>query len=152
ESNREKGISLYLHLPFCESLCTYCGCNTRITKNHKVEEGYIAALLAEWQLYKDRFKEKPLISELHLGGSTPTFFSPANLQLFLKFLFRDTILHPSHFFMFEYLPNITTPEHLQALYIHGFSWLSFGIQDLDQKVQSAIDRVQPFVNVQAVTE
>lgn len=152
ESNREKGISLYLHLPFCESLCTYCGCNTRITKNHKVEEGYIAALLAEWQLYKDRFKEKPLIRELHLGGGTPTFFSPANLQLLLKGLLRDTVLHPSHDFSFEGHPNNTTPEHLQALYDLGFSRVSFGIQDLDPKVQTAIHRVQPFENVQAVTE
>src|SRR5215218_8798927 len=74
ESNAEKGISLYLHLPFCEALCTYCGCNTRITKNHGVESGYIRALLAEWQFYVGSFGERPLIRELHLGGGTPTFF------------------------------------------------------------------------------
>src|SRR4051812_3720830 len=69
------GISIYIHLPFCESLCTYCGCNTRITKNHKVEEPYIAAVLKEWQLYLQLFEQRPVIRELHLGGGTPTFFS-----------------------------------------------------------------------------
>ena len=68
------GISLYIHLPFCESLCTYCACNTRITVNHKVEIPYIEALLKEWQLYLNQFEGKPLIKEIHLGGGTPTFF------------------------------------------------------------------------------
>src|SRR5579863_915291 len=61
ESNDKEGISLYIHLPFCESLCTYCGCNTRITKNHGVEEPYIAAILKEWQLYRSNFKDAPVI-------------------------------------------------------------------------------------------
>src|SRR5690606_22805702 len=80
ESNASKGISLYFHLPFCESLCTYCGCNKRITKNHGVEGGYIDALLAEWQMYVDAFGQTPIVREIHLGGGTPTFFSPANLE------------------------------------------------------------------------
>ncbi len=79
-SNEKEGISLYVHLPFCESLCTYCGCNTRITINHKVEETYINAVLKEWELYFSIFGEtKPIIREIHLGGGTPTFFSPENL-------------------------------------------------------------------------
>src|SRR5687767_10917697 len=80
ESNEDKGISLYIHLPFCESLCTYCGCNTRITKNHNVEQGYIDAVLKEWDLYLKEFNRIPVIRELHMGGGTPTFFSPANLR------------------------------------------------------------------------
>ncbi|WP_431291701.1 hypothetical protein [Pedobacter sp. P26] len=72
-SYKEEGISLYIHLPFCESLCTYCGCNTRITKNHSVEAPYIQALLAEWGMYVDALREKPKLKELHLGGGTPTF-------------------------------------------------------------------------------
>src|SRR5690606_28399220 len=77
----EKGISIYIHLPFCESLCTYCGCNTRITKNHKVEEPYIDSLLAEWKMYKNILPKEPLkITEIHLGGGTPTFFQPDNLH------------------------------------------------------------------------
>ena len=80
ETNAKAGISLYIHLPFCESLCTYCGCNTRITKNHGVEEPYIKAVLKEWQMYLDTLGEMPIIRELHLGGGTPTFFSAVNLQ------------------------------------------------------------------------
>src|SRR5580704_9172493 len=80
ESNRKEGISIYIHLPFCESLCTYCGCNTRITVNHAVEEPYILALLEEWNHYLEILDKKPLVKEIHLGGGTPTFFSPENLQ------------------------------------------------------------------------
>src|SRR6476661_6424076 len=79
EKSRSTGISLYIHLPFCESLCTYCGCTTRITKNHAVEEPYIAAVLKEFSYYVQLLEEKPLVREIHLGGGTPTFFSPENL-------------------------------------------------------------------------
>ena len=74
QSNSESGISLYIHLPFCETLCTYCGCNKRITRNHKVEEGYITTLLNEWNTYLKCFPEKPIIRELHLGGGYPYLF------------------------------------------------------------------------------
>lgn len=152
ESNKEKGISLYIHLPFCESLCTYCGCNTRITKNHKVEEGYIEAVLNEWQLYLNNMAEKPVISELHLGGGTPTFFSPENLETLIKGILKDVEIHPAHEFSFEGHPNNTSEEHLNTLYHLGFRRVSFGIQDLDLKVQLAIHRIQPFENVKRATE
>ena len=83
ESNASDGISVYIHLPFCESLCTYCGCNTRITVNHKVEEPYIATVLKEWSHYVALFKDRPIIKELHLGGGTPTFFTAENLKLLI---------------------------------------------------------------------
>src|ERR1700761_4535946 len=76
ESNKSSGISLYIHLPFCESLCTYCGCNKKITANHGVEDDYVTALIKEWQLYLQLMDDTPVIRELHLGGGTPTFFSP----------------------------------------------------------------------------
>ena len=78
--NKHGGMSLYLHLPFCESLCTYCGCNKKITTNHSVEEVYMEAILKEWQLYLSLMDERPVVRELHLGGGTPTFFSPENLD------------------------------------------------------------------------
>lgn len=152
ESNRQKGMSLYIHLPFCESLCTYCGCNTRITKNHKVEEGYIDAVLAEWQMYLNQWDEKPVIRELHLGGGTPTFFSPGNLKRLMEGILKYAEVHPAHEFGFEGHPNNTTEDHLKALYDYGFRRVSFGIQDLDPKVQQAIHRIQPFENVKTVTE
>jgi oxygen-independent coproporphyrinogen-3 oxidase len=90
ESNSSEGISLYIHLPFCESLCTFCGCHKRITSRHEVEHPYIVALLKEWQLYCELFIEKPIIKEIHLGGGTPTFFSAENLEK-LKTLFDKII-------------------------------------------------------------
>src|SRR5690606_36150011 len=146
ETNATKGISLYIHLPFCESLCTYCACNTRITKNHKVEENYIRAVLKEWDSYKRLFDEKPVIRELHLGGGTPTFFSPANLHALISSLLEDAIIHDEHEFSFEGHPNNTTEEHLITLYELGFRRVSFGVQDLDEKVQRTINRIQPFSN------
>ena len=83
KKNNKDGISLYLHLPFCETLCTYCGCNKKITKNHSVEQDYIETILKEWDLYRLGWDEKPIIKELHLGGGTPTFFSPKNLKFLL---------------------------------------------------------------------
>lgn len=152
ETNASKGISLYVHLPYCESLCTYCACNTRITRNHSVEEKYIAGVLGEWELYKSKFGESPVIREIHLGGGTPTFFSPANLSRLVTGLLKATVVHPQHEFSFEGHPNNTTKEHLQVLYDLGFERVSFGVQDLDPKVQKAINRIQPLENLVVATE
>jgi oxygen-independent coproporphyrinogen-3 oxidase len=152
ETNATNGISLYLHLPFCESLCTYCACNTRITRNHAVERPYILSLLREWQRYRDIFGTRPIIRELHLGGGTPTFFTPANLDWLITHLLTDAEIHPDHRFSFEGHPNNTTTEHLQTLYQLGFRRVSFGVQDLDAKVQEAIHRHQPLANVERVID
>lgn len=152
ETNDEKGISLYLHLPFCESLCTYCACNTRITKNHKVETSYITSLLAEWDLYKKLFGRTPVIRELHLGGGTPTFFSPENLENLLNPILQNAFFHHDHEFSFEGHPNNTNEKHLRTLYRLGFRRVSYGVQDLDSKVQQAIHRIQPFENLERVTK
>lgn len=151
-SNHTDGISLYIHLPFCESLCTYCGCNTRITKNHKVEEPYILALLKEWQLYLQLFSERPIVRELHLGGGTPTFFSPENLELLIKGIFKSATIHPEAEFSFEAHPANTTAVHLISLYNLGFKRISLGIQDFDPKVQLMINRIQTVEEVKDVTE
>ena len=86
-TNNLEGISLYIHLPFCESLCTFCGCNKRITKRHEVEEPYISALLQEWKMYCNLFANRPIIKEIHLGGGTPTFFSSKNLSSLINGIF-----------------------------------------------------------------
>ncbi len=151
-TNTAQGISLYIHLPFCESLCTYCGCNKRITRNHNVEPVYIAAVLKEWQMYKAMFDARPQIREIHLGGGTPTFFSPEQLCLLIQGILEDTDLHPTYEFSFEGHPNNTTQEHLQALYNLGFRRVSYGVQDLSFKVQTAINRLQPYKNVVEVTQ
>ena len=149
-SNKE-GVSLYIHLPYCESLCTYCGCNTRITVNHEVELPYIQAVLKEWHLYLSLFSERPLIREIHLGGGTPTFFSPEHLQYLIESIIATADVHPDHDFGFEGHPNNTTKAHLEVLYSMGFRRVSFGIQDFDEKVQKAIHRIQPYENVARVT-
>ena len=152
QSNASNGISLYVHLPFCESLCTYCGCNTRITKNHQVEDPYIQAILKEWNLYREIFGEKPLIREIHLGGGTPTFFEAANLNVLINGMMDGSELHPDAEFSFEAHPNNTSEAHLITLYNLGFRRLSLGIQDFDPKVQKIINRLQSFEQVEKITE
>ncbi|MCL6294362.1 oxygen-independent coproporphyrinogen III oxidase [Jejuia spongiicola] len=152
ESNLDEGISLYIHLPFCESLCTFCGCNKRITKQHSVESPYITAVLKEWSLYLELFDEKPIIKEMHLGGGTPTFFSPENLKRLINGILKTSKLAKNYEFSFEGHPNNTTREHLQALYDVGFRRVSYGVQDYNETVQKAIHRIQPFENVKRATQ
>lgn len=151
ETNDTQGISLYIHLPFCESMCTFCGCHKRITLQHSVEVPYIKALLKEWQLYCKLFGRRPIIRELHLGGGTPTFFSPENLQMLLRGLFREADRAEQWEFSFEGHPNNTTREHLQVLYDAGFRRVSYGVQDYNESVQRAIHRIQPFEQVAEIT-
>ena len=146
------GISLYIHLPYCESLCTYCACNTRITVNHKVEMPYIETLIKEWQLYLNQFEGKPVIKEIHLGGGTPTFFSPENLTYLLKSILSTVDIASDIDFSFEGHPSNTTKKHLQALYLVGFKRVSFGIQDFEFKVQDTINRYQTFEEVKQVMD
>ncbi|MEO8240081.1 MAG: oxygen-independent coproporphyrinogen III oxidase [Flavobacterium sp.] len=151
ESNSKNGISIYIHLPFCESMCTFCGCHKRITKNHSVEEKYIQAVLKEWSLYCRSLSEKPLIKEIHLGGGTPTFFSKNNLEQLINGIFSYAGKAEDYEFSFEGHPNNTSYEQLQKLYDLGFRRVSFGVQDYAEKVQKAIHRIQPFHNVAKVT-
>lgn len=151
-SNSAEELSIYIHLPYCESLCTFCGCNTRITKNHQVEQPYIDYILKEWMLYNNLMAEKPVISEMHLGGGTPTFFSPQNLERLMKGIFKDYRIKSNAELGFEGHPNNTTLDHLKTLSDQGFRRVSYGIQDFDPKVQTAINRIQKFENVVAATE
>ena len=152
ESNQSEGISLYIHLPFCESLCTFCGCHKRVTKRHEVEQPYIQAVLKEWDLYCALLVEKPVIKEIHLGGGTPTFFSVDHIQQLVQGILDKSEIADAHEFSFEGQPNNTTKEHLQALYNLGFRRVSYGVQDYNKNVQKAIHRIQPFENVERVTQ
>lgn len=151
ESNTSEGISLYIHLPFCEKLCTFCGCHKRITTRHSVEAPYIESVLKEWKLYCNLFPSTPRIKEIHLGGGTPTFFSPDNLERLINGIFETAERCEEYEFSFEGHPNNTTREHLQRLYDLGFRRCSYGVQDYNDKVQKTINRIQPFENVEAVT-
>ncbi|XOV94309.1 MAG: oxygen-independent coproporphyrinogen III oxidase [Bacteroidota bacterium] len=149
-SNRE--ISLYIHLPYCESLCTYCGCNTRITKNHGVEERYIDALLKEWEMYLKLFRFPPRIKELHLGGGTPTFFSSGNLKYLITSILEAALIAEDPDFGFEGHPGNTTYNHLKTLKELGFNRVSFGIQDFDPAVQRLINRKQSYEQVKHIVD
>jgi oxygen-independent coproporphyrinogen-3 oxidase len=140
--DNDNEISLYLHLPFCESLCTYCGCNKRITKNHSVEEKYIDALLAEWKTYTDLSDRAIVIKELHFGGGTPTFFSPKNLTRLLSGIFKNAERPAEYAYSFESHPNNTTKEHLIALRNFGFNRISIGVQDFSPEIMHVINRRQ----------
>ncbi|MEM7574364.1 MAG: oxygen-independent coproporphyrinogen III oxidase [Bacteroidota bacterium] len=140
-------ISLYIHLPFCEQLCTYCGCNKHITKNHRLEGPYIDSLLKEWGIYLSRFPAKPKIKELHLGGGTPTFFQPQELRRLLKGIFAKAERAEVYAYSFEAHPSSTVEEHLACLADFGFDRVSIGIQDFSQAILQLINRKQTFEEV-----
>ncbi|PQJ17929.1 hypothetical protein BST94_09535 [Nonlabens xylanidelens] len=121
ESNSTEGISLYIHLPFCENMCTFCGCNKRITKNHSVEIPYIKSVLKELDLYINLLEEQPVIKQIHLGGGTPTFFSPEHLDQLIKGIFSVAVKAQECEFSFEGHPNNTTKKHLEKLAQNDFT-------------------------------
>ena len=147
--------SLYLHLPFCESLCTFCACNTVITRDHGREEIYIDLLSKEWNLYLDRvpaLRERPLLG-LHLGGGTPTFFSAESLARILKPILADTRVVDDQFeASVEVHPGHTTREQLVTLRQLGFTRISIGVQDFDPEVQRLVNRHQPYDVTRSATE
>lgn len=147
----KRGIAVYIHLPYCESLCTYCGCNTRITVNHKVEEPYVDAVLKEWAMYRVHLGTRPVIKELHLGGGTPTFFAASNLKRLIEGILSECEVAPEASFSFEAHPANTTTEHIQVLAALGFDRLSLGVQDFEPIVQKAINRKQTPEDVMRVT-
>ncbi|MBX3022663.1 MAG: oxygen-independent coproporphyrinogen III oxidase [Bdellovibrionales bacterium] len=150
----ETSWSLYLHIPFCETLCTFCGCNTLITKSHDREHPYVQILLKEFSLYLTRlpeFARKPL-RQMHLGGGTPTFLSAANLDALMQgFLSQVTIDKDKFDGSLEVDPRRTNAEQLQVLYKHGFRRVSMGVQDFDPEVQRLVNRIQPFEQTRDLT-
>lgn len=151
-TNKDKGISIYIHIPYCEKLCTFCACHRIITKNHKVEAPYIAALLTEWKRYLSILPERPIVRELHLGGGTPTFFSSMNLRYLISEIMKGAERHQEYEFSFEAHPGVTTREHLQVLNEVGFNRVSFGVQDFDPKVQEVINRINSYEKVKEITD
>lgn len=150
---KENGeLCIYIHLPFCENLCTFCACNKRITTNHRVEEPYLETVLKEWAMYRAILPSTPTIREIHLGGGTPTFFSPENLVKLIQGITKDAKIYPDHEFSVEVHPNFTRREHLEALKSVGFNRVSLGVQDFDPKVQYVINREQSFEKTKEVVD
>lgn len=145
-------MCVYVHLPFCENLCTFCACNKRITKNHQVEDPYIQAVLKEWGMYRALFTTVPVIKEIHLGGGTPTFFNADKLVQLIEGITANAIVKDDHEFSVEVHPNYTTEEHIAKLATVGFNRISLGIQDFDPKVQFAINRIQTYEKTKEVVD
>ena len=147
--------SLYLHLPFCESLCTFCACNTVITRDHRREQNYVELLLSEWRTYLEHvpaLRRRPL-RQLHLGGGTPTFFSTQNLRLILESILADTRTSPDEFeASLEVDPRHTTREQLTVLRSLGFARISLGVQDFNPEVQRLVNRDQPYEITKSITD
>ncbi len=147
--------SLYFHLPFCETLCTFCACNTVITHDHGREATYINLLHKEWQLYREQvpaLQRRPL-RQLELGGGSPTFFSPDNLKRILEPILADIQIETAQFrASVEVDPRRTTREQLVALNSLGFNRISLGVQDFDPVVQKLVNREQPLEQTRNVTD
>jgi len=147
--------SLYFHLPFCETLCTFCACNTVITRDHGREETYISLLQREWQMYRDavpELRQRPL-RQLELGGGTPTFFSPDNLKRIVEPILSEIQVDADQFrASVEVDPRHTTREQLVVLRALGFNRISLGVQDFDPVVQKLVNREQPLEQTKSVTD
>ena len=136
-------LSLYLHIPFCESVCYYCACNKVITKHHDKASEYLRYLAREVELQVRHFGRGHNVSQLHLGGGTPTFLSDDELSDLMAMIRRNFSLVPGGEYSVEVDPRTVTPDRLRVLHELGFNRLSFGVQDFDPAVQKAVHRVQP---------
>ncbi|MGV3668077.1 MAG: oxygen-independent coproporphyrinogen III oxidase [Leptospira bouyouniensis] len=149
----ESKLAIYLHIPFCETLCTFCGCNTSITKNHSVEEPYVSAILRELELYLKKvpsLRGKEL-SELHLGGGSPTYLSDYNLQSTIEFILNQLSQAKDSQYSIEVDPRRTRVSQLKLLKQLGFKRISLGVQDFDPEVQRLVNRIQPFELTENIT-
>jgi len=154
-ADKQATWSLYFHLPFCESLCTFCACNTVITRDHRREEIYVDLLSKEWARYLESVPElgQRELSGVHLGGGTPTFFSAQNLQRILGPILGATKRAAENFeASVEVHPGHTTSEQLATLRQLGFTRISIGVQDFDPEVQHIVNRHQPYEVTKACTD
>ena len=145
-------LSLYVHVPFCESLCYYCACNKIITRHHERATPYLQYLEREVGLHVEALGTMQKVSQLHLGGGTPTFLSDAELRGLMDMLRRNFRFAPDGEYAIEVDPRTVDSARLDALADIGFNRLSFGVQDFDPLVQKAVNRVQPASQVFALVE
>ena len=145
-------LSLYIHIPFCDSLCYYCACNKVITKHHSKAAEYLRYLSHELDLQVAHLGSGQSVSQLHLGGGTPTFLSDEELTDLMAMVRRHFQLVPGGEYSVEVDPRTVTPQRLAHLYQLGFNRLSFGVQDFDPTVQKAVHRVQPAEQVFALVQ
>jgi oxygen-independent coproporphyrinogen-3 oxidase len=140
-------LSVYVHIPFCESVCYYCACNKVITKHHERAAEYLDALDTEIELVGRAMGERQAVSQLHFGGGSPTFLSNTELDHVMASLKRAFRIQPGAELSIEVDPRTVTAERLAHLSHLGFNRISFGVQDFDPQVQRAVHRIQPFEQV-----
>lgn len=147
----DRPLSLYIHMPFCRSACYFCGCNTIFTSKEDKKTSYIEYLKKELNILKNHLNTKRVVTQMHFGGGTPTFFSPSQLEVVItaiKEIFPN--FSPDAEISCEVDPRYFTVEHMNVLKAGGCNRLSFGVQDLDEEVQKTIHRIQPFELTQNV--
>ncbi|MCT7601450.1 oxygen-independent coproporphyrinogen III oxidase [Aliarcobacter butzleri] len=147
----DRPLSLYIHMPFCRSACYFCGCNTIFTSKEDKKTRYIEYLKKELNILKNHLNTKRVVTQMHFGGGTPTFFSPSQLEIVItaiKEIFPN--FSPDAEISCEVDPRYFTVEHMNVLKAGGCNRLSFGVQDLDEEVQKTIHRIQPFELTQNV--
>jgi len=137
-------LSIYVHIPFCESVCYYCACNKVITRHHERAAEYLEVLAQEVALHVGILGKGQSVSQLHLGGGTPTFLSDGELTALMDMLKAAFRITPGAEISIEVDPRTATPERLRVFSALGFNRLSFGVQDFDPDVQRAVHRVQPY--------
>ncbi|AZL54084.1 oxygen-independent coproporphyrinogen III oxidase [Aliarcobacter skirrowii] len=149
--DKSRNLSLYFHLPFCRSACYFCGCNTIFTSKDDKKVRYIEYIKKELDILKKHLDTSRVVTQMHFGGGTPTYFSPSQLEDLIKKIkdiFPNFSLDAE--ISCEVDPRYFTKEHMDVLKAGEFNRLSFGVQDLDENVQKTIHRVQPFELTQNV--
>jgi oxygen-independent coproporphyrinogen-3 oxidase len=145
-------LSIYVHIPFCESLCFFCACNKIVTKHHERSAEYLRYLNREIDLHIEHLGIGQTISQLHLGGGSPTFFSDEELAELMNMLKRNFVFAPNGEYSIEVDPRTVNEQRLKHLSELGFNRLSFGVQDFDPEVQKAVHRIQPAEQVFSLVE
>jgi oxygen-independent coproporphyrinogen-3 oxidase len=145
-------LSIYVHIPFCESLCFFCACNKIVTKHHERSAEYLRYLNREIDLHVEHLGAGQTISQLHLGGGSPTFFSDEELAELLRMLKQNFVFAPGGEYSIEVDPRTVNEQRLKHLADLGFNRLSFGVQDFDPEVQKAVHRIQPVEQVFSLVE
>ncbi len=140
---KQSPLSLYVHIPFCESLCYYCACNKIIAKHKERSAQYLNYLGKELALHTQHLGRGQPVSQLHLGGGTPTFMSDGELRQLMDLLGMHFAFAPGGEYSVEVDPRTVDDKRLAVLAELGFNRLSFGVQDFDPGVQKAIHRIQP---------
>jgi oxygen-independent coproporphyrinogen-3 oxidase len=152
DASRNPPLSIYVHVPFCESLCYFCACNKIITKEHGRTTEYLRYLAKEMALVAARIGPDRRLAQLHFGGGTPTFLSPAELRELMAMLRSHFDFLPNAELGIEIDPRTVSDDTMAVLAELGFNRTSFGVQDFDPAVQQAVNRIQPFEMVEkAVT-